>query len=143
MAGRKDGFDLGMFLTRLGLTLVLVLATYNPTRYSYVNWIRESMAGEGLEAAHFLVGVVLLIGWVVLVSATLNAMGGLGLALGVALLGTLVWFLVDIGVLSGSGMSFYTWIALVALAILLAIGMCWAHIWRSLTGQVAVDDLDN
>jgi len=30
----------------------------------------------------------------------------------------------------------------VCLAVLLAVGMSWSYIWRRLTGQVAVDEVD-
>jgi hypothetical protein len=70
-------------------------------------------------------------------------MGGFGLTLGVAVFAALIWLLVDLGILSGSGMAYYTWIILVGLAAILAVGLSWSHIWRRLTGQYTVDDVDD
>ena len=33
-----------------------------------------------------------------------------------------------------------TWIALIALSIVLAVGMYWGILWRRLSGQLEVDD---
>lgn len=136
-------FTFGDYLVRLVFALLAVLATYNPSDYSYVNWFIDSMHADGLGAIHFFIGVVLLIGWAILLRATFTALGPVGLVLGVALFGTAVWLLFDIGVLRGSGVSFYTWVALVALSAFLALGMCWSHVWRALTGQYAVDEIDD
>jgi hypothetical protein len=55
------------------------------------------------------------------------------------LLGTGIWLLVDVGVLHPDSTGAITWLALFALATLLAIGMSWSHIWRRLSGQLEVD----
>jgi len=34
----------------------------------------------------------------------------------------------------------FTWVILVILSVMLAIGLSWSHGWRRLTGQVEVDD---
>jgi hypothetical protein len=85
---------------------------------------------------------VLLIGWVILLRATLNSLGLLGLALGAMLLAAGVWLLFDLGVLHQSSSSLFGWIAIVCVALLLALGLSWSHLWRRLTGQVDTDDFD-
>jgi hypothetical protein len=40
-------------------------------------------------------------------------------------------------------MAYYTWIVLVGLAAILTVGLSWSHIWRRLTGQYTVDDVDD
>jgi hypothetical protein len=35
-----------------------------------------------------------------------------------------------------------TWVILLCLALLLAVGLSWSHVWRRLTGQYEVDDND-
>jgi hypothetical protein len=133
-------FTFGSFITRLAASLVLVLATYNPSGYSFFHWVRNAMSADGLGPEHFLVGVVLLIGWVILVIATSQSMGVLGLVLGAALLGGLVWLFVDLGWLALDSWSALTWVILLCLSTLLAVGLCWSHIWRRLTGQFEVED---
>ena len=143
MPKKEQRFSGADFLVRFLLALILVLATYNPTSYSYVDWVTGALGNGDVDAVHFFVGVVILIGWVMLVRATLSSLGTLGLLLGVALIGTLVWVLYDIGLLTGSSVTFFTWIALVGISALLAVGLCWANLWRSLTGQYSVDEVED
>lgn len=130
----------GGFAMRLVAALVLVLATYNPTDWSFVDWIKYSIGERNLGPEHLLVGIVLVIGWVVLGVASIRSLGVLGLVLGGAFFAALVWLLIDFGILSATSADSVTWIALVCLAALLAIGVSWSHIWRRVTGQLEVDD---
>jgi hypothetical protein len=141
LSGPKE-FGALSFLWRLIASAVLVVATYNPTGYSYFHWVRNAPSGTGLGPEHFVAGMVLVIGWVILLIATQRSLGTLGLALGVALLGGIVWLFVDIGWLSLSSVSAITWIVLVCLSVLLSIGLSWSHVWRRITGQYEVDDDD-
>jgi hypothetical protein len=137
-------FNLMGFLWRFVASLVLVVSTYNPTDYSYWAWLKAARGAEagGLGPEHFVVGVVLIIGWVILLAATQRSLGFLGLLLGGALLGGVVWLLVDIGWLNVNTLSSATWVGLVCVSFLLAIGLSWSHVWRRLTGQFEVDDDD-
>ena len=132
--------DLFGFLLRLAGTTVLVLATYNPGGWSFAHWVKSAFAEGGLGPEHFVVGVIIIIGWIILLSATYRSMGLLGLVLGAALFGGLVWLLIDLRVLSIDSPSELTWVILIIAAIVLAIGLSWSHIWRRLTGQFEVDD---
>jgi len=71
-----------------------------------------------------------------------RALGTLGLILGAAFFATLIWLLIDSGILSASSAKSVTWIALICIAGLLAIGVSWAHVWRKVTGQLEVNDDD-
>jgi len=138
-------FNFMSFLWRFLASLFLVLVSYNPTRYSYWDWVVRSMNNEPstLGPEHFVVGIVLMIGWVILLAATQRSLGVLGLMLGAMLLGGVVWLLVDIGWLNVASVSSATWVALICIAMLLAVGLSWSHVWRRLTGQFEVDDGDN
>lgn len=133
-------FSIASFVWRLLGSLLLVLATYNPTEVSYAHWVLESRSDGGLGPEHFVIGVLLMIGWAILLLATQRSLGRLGLVLGAALLGGIVWLLADAGILSVDSAPALTWVSLVCLAVLLAIGLSWSHIWRRLTGQYEVDD---
>jgi len=137
-----QSFGLGEFAIRLTGTLLMVLATWNPSEYSYVDWLGNAWNADTLGAIHAFVGVILLIGWVILLRATFNSLGVLGLVLGGLLLTVTVWLLFDLGVLSGGSTSFLAWIALICLAVLLGIGLSWSYVWKRLTGQVDVDDFE-
>ena len=124
------------FIWRFAASLLLVLATYNPGPYSFYRWVTES---ESLGPEHFVIGVVVLIGWVILLAATKRSLNTLGMVLGIMLLAGLVWLMIDTGLLSLDSVSALTWVILVCIAALLAVGLCWSHIWRRLTGQFEVD----
>ncbi|MDH4107319.1 MAG: DUF6524 family protein [Gammaproteobacteria bacterium] len=141
-AVRSSEFSLGGLLLRFLAALLLVLATYNPTDLSYYDWVRIAMTNSGLGPEHYFVGVLILIGWTVFVVASIRALGVLGMALGVAFFATLIWLLIDFGILAADSAKAVTWIALVCLAGLLAIGVSWSHVWRKLTGQFEVSDED-
>jgi len=125
------------FVWRFAASLVLVLATYNPSGYSFFHWVSNA---ESLGAEHFVVGVIMVIGWAILIAATKRALDTLGMVLGIVLLAGLVWLGIDLGALSLDSVSAVTWVVLVCIALLLAVGLSWSHIWRRLTGQFEVDD---
>ncbi len=136
-------FSSASFFRRLAASLALVIATYNPTGVSYYHWLRDAMAGEGtgeLGPEHFVAGVLLIIGWVALFVAAQRSLGTGGLILGAALLGGVVWLLTDMGFVAVASVAALTWVSLVCMAVLLAIGLSWSHIWRRVTGQYEVDE---
>ena len=125
---------------RFVLALIVVLGTYNPTRHSYFHWLREALAAGSTGPVHAFLGVLLAIGWAILLIATLRSLGWIGLTLACALFGTLVWWLADAGILPTGGAHAVTWIALVCLAGVLSLGVAWGHVWRRVTGRVIDED---
>ena len=135
------GFNFASFLGRLVAALVLVFATYNPSGYSYFHWIKQSLpAFDPLVA---FAGVVLLIGWVMFIRATARSLGLLGILLAAGFFGTLLWLVIDRGWLAADNLQLITYIVLVLLSAILAVGMSWSHIRRRLTGQLDVDEVDD
>jgi len=139
---RGGSFGLLSFGWRALFALVLVLVTYNPTQVSYYHWLKDAIAAGTFGPEHAVVGVLVLSGWTVFLRATFQSLGALGLVLCSAFFAALVWFLIDFGVLAADSVSTVTWISIVCLALLLAIGMSWSHIRRRMTGQVDVDDVE-
>ena len=133
-------FGLTDFLWRWAAALVLVFATYNPSGKSYFHWAKAAFAGDGLDPLHYFIGIILFAGWTIFVIATERSLGALGSIIGAALIGTGIWLLVDLGVLHAESMDAIAWMALFAIATLLAIGLSWSHIWRRLSGQLEVDE---
>jgi hypothetical protein len=86
---------------------------------------------------------LLLAGWVVFWIATWRALETLGVVLAAIILGAIVWLLIDVGWIRTDSVPAITWVVLVCIATVLAIGVSWSHISRRLTGQVEVDDIDN
>ena len=134
-------FDVLGFIARWLFAVALVMGTYNPSDFSYVNWVFTDIETFGPVMA--LTGVALLIAWIIFLRATLLSLGWLGIALGAALFGCLILLLVDVGLLSLDSTGALTWIVLLLLSLILATGMSWSHIRRRLTGQFDVDDVED
>lgn len=134
-------FGVDSFLLRWLFAAVLVFGTYNPTHYSWISWVLSPETTLGPIAA--LIGVALLIAWVVYLRATFLSMGWLGIALGAALFACVIWLLIDIGLLKLDSTGAFSWLALILVSLLLAAGMSWSHIWRRLSGQIDIDDVED
>ncbi|MBM4201718.1 MAG: hypothetical protein FJ189_10595 [Gammaproteobacteria bacterium] len=130
------------FFPRLLFALVLVFATYNPEPpYSYFYWALSDLGT--FNSVKAFVGVLLLTGWTIYISATVHSLGWLGLLLAAALLGTGAWAVIDQGWLNVDNTKVLTYLILVLIAALLAIGLGWSVTRRKITGTVDVDDGPN
>ncbi len=128
------------FILRWLCAFVLLAATFNPTRYNYVNWARD-YGGMNLSVA-VLLGLLLLIGYIIYLRATLRSIGGVGMVLVLALVSAALWVLYDLDVLSLDNSNMNVWLALAALSFVLGIGLSWSHVRRALSGQADMDDVD-
>ena len=134
---RKE-FDVSSFLLRFGVSLVLVLLTYNPSGYSWVGWLFSETAMVYKVAT----GVVLAIGWVIFLRATWNSLGAVGTVLAIAFFAVIIWLLIEWGLLAlGSGSTFQ-WVFLFMLSGVLAVGMSWSHLRRRMAGQYDTDEIE-
>ena len=121
-----DRLTIDGFLVRFAFALLVVGVTYNPTRYSYYAWAERT--GWQWRPLFVFVGVVLLIGWVICLRFTLRSIGGLGLLLANAFLASLFWLFADWGWLPIENVAAISWIGLVSVAAILAVGMSWARL---------------
>ncbi len=126
-------------LARILAALALVLLTFNPSGYSYSHWLAQGF--PHVSAAQVVVGLLLLICWVIYVTATLRSLGLFGVTLLLALFAALVWLAVQNGWMHLSGGSALAWIAVIATGVILGIGMCWSFVRRRLSGQTDVDEV--
>jgi len=131
------GVSIPGFLVRLLAAVLLVFATYNPSGWSYVHWVRG--AGGGPLPLKVLAGLALAAGWVFCVKATLRSLGHVGTALAAAFFGVLIWLFVDLRGTDVEGATL-AWIVLACLAATLAVGLSFSFVKRRVTGQV--DDTD-
>ena len=112
-------------LARFVFALLVVGATYNPTPYSYYAW--AARPGWQWRPPLVFAGVVLLIGWVICLRLTRRSMGGLGLLLANAFLAALFWLIADWGWLPIENVAAISWIGLVSVSAILALGMSWSR----------------
>lgn len=126
------------FLIRWVFAFILLALTFNPTEVNYTRWAAQNWQDQMPLAV--LGGLVLLVAYVLFFTAVLRGIGTLGVILILAVVAALVWVLVDFGWIDLDNPTSNTWIALVALSIVLAVGMYWGILWRRLSGQLEVDD---
>lgn len=129
------------FVLRWLTAFALLAATYNPTPYNYVKWVMTQ--GERPLSLMVLAGLLLLIGYIIYLRATLRSIGGFGMLLVLALVGALLWVLYDFGVLSLDNTGLNVWLGLLALSLVLGVGLSWSHVRRALSGQADMDDVDS
>ncbi|TYB91020.1 DUF6524 family protein [Oceaniovalibus sp. ACAM 378] len=128
------------FIIRWLFAFVLLAATYNPTDWNYVRWARVNWETQMPMAV--LLGLLLLIGYIVYLRATLRSIGGIGVVLIAALVGAVIWVLYDYGMLRLDNHELNTWLGLFALSLVLGVGLSWSLARRRLSGQADVDDID-
>ncbi|MGD9294153.1 MAG: DUF6524 family protein [Roseobacter sp.] len=129
-----------VILTRWMAAFLLLAVTFNPTPYNYVQWLRDH-GGNNVSVA-VLMGLVIATGYVIFLRASLRSIGPAGMTLVLALVGALFWVLHDFGVLKLDNDSLNVWLGLFALSVVLAVGLGWSHVRRTLSGQSDVDDID-
>jgi hypothetical protein len=134
-------FTLGSFGLRFLFSAILVFVSYNPEGYSYYHWVEADFPSISIEQAF--VGVLLLIGWVIYLRATLRSLGIVGMVLALLLFGLLIAMLWKWEWISLDASRSLTYVVEILIAVILAIGMSWSHIRRRLSGQLDTDDVDD
>ena len=88
------------------------------------------------------IGVILLVGWIILIRATLGSLGTIGILLAIAFFGLAIWLIIDVLGLSADNARVISYIIQLMLAGVLSIGVSWSHVRRRISGQVDTDELD-
>lgn len=133
-------FNFSSFGLRLLFSAVLVFATYNPEGYSYFDWVKDVFPSITIEQAF--VGIVLIIGWIIYLRATLRSLGLVGIVLAFAFFGLLIGILFKWGWISLDASKLVAYVVEILLAVILAVGMSWSHLRRRMSGQMDMDDVD-
>ena len=132
-------FRPSMFLTRLFFTLFVVFSTYNSTGWSLWHWFESAWPRDWT----LLVPIALLyfVFYFILVRAAYRSLRPSGIALAIALVGSITWVLVDAELVPLDSAGDLGVVLLYMAGGVLAIGMTWNFLWLRLTGQVIIDDL--
>lgn len=147
MSTASEGISWGGIGARFIFALLLVYATWNPMGQSFTHWVIVPLFGSAAEAptiaapVKFLLGIVLLVGWVIYLQATRRALGLMGALLVAAICGGVVWLLAAYKIVAVQG-SALPHLILISLAILLAMGMSWSHLSRRMSGQIDTDTVE-
>ncbi len=129
------------FVLRWLFAFLLLAATFNPTPYNYVAWANRSL--DGSLPLVVLCGLLLLVGYIIYLRATLRSIGLFGMLLILAIVGAALWVLYDMGWLTLDDPDLTLWIGLLALSLVLGIGLSWSIVRRALSGQADVDDVED
>ena len=133
-------FTLGGLIARFAASVVLVLATYNPTGRSYIHWVAGVF--PHLQPLQAVVGIALTGLWMFFLHATWRSLGTVGVVLGLAFASAAIWLFSSWGWFSLSNTGAMTWAALLVLACLLTVGLCWALIEARVSGQAVVENVN-
>lgn len=118
------------------LITLLCYATYNPTGRSLLAVV---LSDQVVLPMRLLVLVVLAVVYGLIVAATYRSIGLVGIVIGLALWGLLIWLAVAYVNFDWHSPHLWTWLAPFIVATLLTLGLRGSTIWRTLTGQVTVD----
>jgi len=127
------------FISRWMVAFALLAATFNPTELNYASWVRKNFSEETPMAV--LMGLLLFVGYIIYLRATLRSIGGFGMTMVLAIVGALLWVLYDYDLLTVQDTSQMVWLGLMALSLVLGIGLSWSHVRRRLSGQSDMDDV--
>ena len=130
---------MGIFLRWLG-AFGLLSVTFNPTEWNYIRWVEAHFA-EQMALAVFL-GLLLGVGYMIYVVATLRSIGAFGILLVAAIFGAGLWVLHDWGLLRLDHRGLNLWLAILALSFILGVGLSWSIIRQKLSGQASVDEIE-
>lgn len=130
---------MGIFLRWLG-AFVLLSATFNPTRFNYLRWAEANYADQ--FPLVLLAGLLLGVGYMLYVVATLRSIGAFGIVLIAAIFGAALWVLIDWGVLTLANQTVNLWLAILVLSVILGVGLSWSILRQRLSGQASVDEIE-
>lgn len=128
------------FLLRWLFAFALIAATFNPTKWNFVQWARMNYAEE--MPMTVLLGLILFIAYIIYLRATIRSIGVFGMFLVLAVFAALVWVLYDRQILTLTNSDLNVWMGILALSLILGIGLSWSFVRRALSGQFDVDETD-
>ena len=132
---------MGGFVLRWLFAFLLLAATYNPTDWNFTRWVMAS--GGDMMSVAVLGSLLLIVGYIIYLRATMRSIGPIGMLLVLGLVGALLWVAFDLGWMNFESPTANTWIARVAGSFVLGIGLSWSHVRRCLSGQADMDDVDD
>ena len=128
------------FLIRWAFAFFLLAATYNPTQWNFVRWSTANY--QSMLSVTIFIGLILVIGYIIYLRATLRSIGLFGMLLVLAVAGILLWVLFDQGIIILTHPTMNTWLGIIVMSLVLAIGLSWSIVRRKILGQADVDDVD-
>lgn len=129
---------MGILIRILG-AFALLSATYNPTQWNFTRWAETNWSTQ--MPLTLLLGLLLGVGYLIYIGATLRSIGAFGIVLIAAIVAALVWVLIDYQILTLQNPQLNLWLGIIALSVVLGIGLSWSIIRQRLSGQATVDEV--
>lgn len=131
---------MGIILRWLG-AFILLSATYNPTQINFTRWAEANWQTQ--MPLTLLLGLLLGVGYMIYIGATLRSIGAFGILLVGAIVAALVWVLIDYQILTLQNPQLNLWLGIFALSVVLGIGLSWSIIRQRISGQATVDEVQD
>ncbi|WP_299509068.1 DUF6524 family protein [Cypionkella sp.] len=129
---------MGILLRWLG-AFILLSATYNPTQVNFTRWAEANWQTQ--MPLTILLGLLLGVGYMIYIGATLRSIGSFGILLVGAIVAALIWVLIDYQIRTLQNPSLNLWLGIFALSVVLGIGLSWSIIRQRISGQATVDEV--
>jgi hypothetical protein len=126
-------------LGRFIASLLLVLATYNPSGLSFLSWVAGIF--PHIQPVQAVIGLGLLGLWIFFLHATWRSLGALGVGLGLAFFAAVIWMVSSWGWFASPSHSALIWLVLLVVACMLTIGLCWGLIRARVSGQAVIEEV--
>jgi hypothetical protein len=124
---------LGLFFTRWLMSGALVFGAYNPSGFSYYDWVVKSP--ESLSPVQVFTGILILSVAVAFLRNTFLSLGYLGTATVLVLIMMAIVLGVGLGIVDFKDVTFSAYMAEVWISLTIAIGGSWAYAQRKLSGE--------
>ena len=132
-------FSMGGLGGRFVAALILVMATYNPSGFSFLGWVAGSF--PHIQPLQAVIGLALLGFWIFFAHATWQSLGTVGVVLALAFAAALIWLTSSWGWFNMSNHVALAWAILLVITCLLTLGMSWGFMRAKASGQVLVDEV--
>ena len=119
--------------------MFFVMAAYNPSGYSYLDWLLTPQSGSFIWKV--LTGLSLAIVYATFGLATLRSLGRVGIAAWTAFFVALVWLLIDLGWIDPVTPRRVATTVLAVIGNVIAIGLSWSYIRARLSGQADTNNV--
>jgi Family of unknown function (DUF6524) len=130
---------MGILLRWIGAFLLLA-ATFNPTQWNFVRWAEANWSAQ--MPLTLLLGLLLGVGYMIYIVATMRSIGAFGVVLIAAVVGAALWVLIDWGWLRLDNPDLNLWLGIFVLSLILGIGLSWSILRQRLSGQATVDEVE-
>lgn len=133
MAGAARGFGVADFFIRFLGIFALIIATYNPTGYSFFHWAIEE--GYAYIEVKIFIGLTLFLLHTYIAGIVRRAFGTVGILLAILFFVSLLWALDSQQLLPESWTSLAMLVEVIVSAIA-AAGLSFVILWTQVSGQV-------